>query len=247
MNFIKRLIPNNIKQEGKYILYDLLKIPYNRHGLPVVIMEWLSADKPITFIDIGASKGDFATSITKSYTIKKGILIEPLSSRIQGLNERFPNKAIFDILNLAVSDQSGEADFYDATEWNVMSSLLEIKPEFYEAHVLTSPGKKIKVQTETLDNIVGQRKLDLVDLLKIDVQGAEHLVLGSAENMLKKTKLVYSEVSYRPLYEGSSTFFDIYKLLNERNFRFVAISTAGKMNGEIIQGDALFVNNGLCP
>jgi hypothetical protein len=65
--------------------------------------------------------------------------------------------------------------------------------------------------------------------------------------MLKNTKLVYTEVPYRPLYEGSSTFFDIYRFLNERNFKFVAISIAGKMIGEIIQGDALFVNNNLCP
>ncbi|MBS1527522.1 MAG: FkbM family methyltransferase, partial [Bacteroidetes bacterium] len=85
------------------------------------------------------------------------------------------------------------------------------------------------------------------DLIKIDVQGAEHLVLSSAANTLKRTRLVYTEFSYRPMYEGSSTFFDIYNMLNAHNFRFVATETACRVNREIVQGDALFVNNAFYP
>ena len=102
----------------------------------------------------------------------------------------------------------------------------------------------LKVKTDKLDNLTSESGIGQIDLLKIDVQGAEHMVLHSGKNTLKRTKLVYIEFSYRPLYEGSSTFFDLYKIMTDNQFRLVNITPGFKgKDGELLQGDALFVNN----
>lgn len=246
MAFIKRLVPNSIKQEVKYFLQDLLKIRYNRFQLPVEIEDWVSRDKPITFIDVGACRGNFSYALSNTFDVKTGILIEPLPHLVPGLKSRFPNEQKFKVLNLAVSKEKGETEFY-FSELNEMSSLFEIKSEFYDPFVVTSAGEKIKVQMESLDNIAEQCRLEIIDLLKIDVQGAEHIVLESGPETLKRTKVVYIEVSYRPMYKDSSDFFDIYKFLNNKNFRFGGTTPVCTVNGELMQADAIFINNFLCP
>ena len=245
MGVLKKLISNNLKQEGKYLLYKLLKIPFNRVNLPVDIMTWLPKGKPINFVDIGGSKGEFSTSIVKFYDVNKGLIIEPIPHYIPILEGLFSDKTKYQILNIAVSDRVGESAFYITEDFDVLSSLFEIKDEYNKPFGIPVPVKTV-VKTDTLDNVVLKNNFDSIDLLKLDVQGAEHLVLKSGTNALKMTKLVYSEFSYKPMYEGSSTFFDLFRILTENNFRLVNTSSAYKLqNGEIVQGDALFVNNEL--
>ncbi|ASU33141.1 hypothetical protein MuYL_1243 [Mucilaginibacter xinganensis] len=203
----------------------------------------MGVNSPITFIDIGASKGEFSTALCKFYDVKKGVLIEPIIHNIDKLKEKFNDTSKFDIINVAVSDKTGQSEFFLSEDFDVLSSLFKIKDDHLSPFAISAPIKII-VNTETLDNIAKNSMLDIVDLIKIDVQGAEHLVLNSGLNILKSTKMVYTEFSYKPMYDSSSTFFDVFNILADNNFRMVNISTAYKLkNGEIVQGDALFINN----
>ncbi len=247
MNLFKGLLPNSIKQKGKNFLLDTLKIPYSRFGVPLEILKWLPNSQPITFLDIGASVGHFSLNICKKYKIEKGILIEPVSKLIPILENSFPDKKVFRIINAAISDINSEADFYVNDEFDSISSLLKIdigKPELMALNI--KEPIPTKIQTFTLDHVFTTQELTNIDLIKIDVQGAEHLVLKSAIETLKKTKMVYTEFSFKPLYDQSSTFFDLYKIFYENNFSLVNISPGYTApNGELLQGDALFVNKNL--
>ncbi|MDB5143942.1 MAG: hypothetical protein JWQ66_2655 [Mucilaginibacter sp.] len=245
MNWIKRIIPNKIKLEGKYFLMSLLKIPYNRCGLPVEIQEWLPNDKPITFIDIGASVGIFSETFAKYYSVNRGIIIEPLAIHIPVLHSKFHDKEKYSIFNLAISESAGEADFYTFDNFDYVSSFLKIKRDLMDLPGFNNKKEiTLKVKTDKLDHVISKCCIDKIDLLKIDVQGAEHMVLRSGYNTLKCTKLVYIEFSYKPLYEGSSTFFDLYKIMTDNHFRLVSVAPGFKAKDEeLLQGDALFVNN----
>ena len=50
-----------------------------------------------------------------------------------------------------------------------------------------STNEKETVHTRTLDSIVDELKLDRVDFIKIDTEGAEMQILRGSENTLKKT------------------------------------------------------------
>ena len=244
---IKRLIPNSIKLKGKYFLLDLLNIPYSRSNAPLEILTWLPKSKPIVFFDIGANIGHFAESICGEYEVKTGFLIEPVAKIIPQLEAKFPDREKFKVLNLAVADKNGETDFFINEDFDSVSSLLKIHNETDELRSLNiKTPTPTKVKTLTLDHIAAEYGLTDIDLIKIDVQGAEHLVLKSAIVTLKRTKVVYTEFSFKPLYENSSTFFDLYKIFYENDFVLVNISPGyASSNGELLQGDALFVNKRL--
>jgi FkbM family methyltransferase len=242
---LKRFIPNKLKQEGKYLLYKLAKVPYNREGVPLEILDWLPNTHPITFIDIGAAIGNFSIRISNHYKVNRAVLIEPVPYCMPILERQFSHKGIYSILNLAVSEKEGTIDFYISEGSEFVSSLLKLREDFNDISNLNfnEPHKTV-VETKTLDQIIQTENLDVIDLLKVDVQGAEHLVLSGGTNALKKTKLVYTEFSFKPMYTGSSIFIDIFKIMNDNNFRMVSISEGFKdIKGELLQGDALFVNN----
>ncbi|RYZ99917.1 MAG: FkbM family methyltransferase [Sphingobacteriaceae bacterium] len=244
MGIIKRLIPNHIKQKGKEFLMDVLKIPYSRYGVPLAILKWVKNDKPITFFDIGASVGHFSSGICKEYKIEKAILVEPVYLLIPGLESKFPDREIFHIMNIAVADSNDEADFYFNEEFDSISSLLRIDNGKEELSSLDIKEPALtKVITQTLDHITHTQQLNYIDLVKIDVQGAEHLVLNSGTETLKITRAVYTEFSFKPLYLNSSTFFDLYNMLYHNNFVLVSITPGfSAHSGELLQGDALFIN-----
>ncbi len=247
MKLIKRLVPNKIRQEISYLLKDLLKIKYSRTGAPTEILKWLPKGKSIVFFDIGANAGDFTNSICGEYQVEKAVIVEPLVKLTPILQKRFPNDEVFKILNIAVAESNDEQDFYVNDEFDAVSSLLKIRNESDELKSLNLKDPvSSKIQTRTLDHISKDLNLSHIDFIKIDVQGAEHLVLQSGTETLKITKLVYTEFSYTPLYEGSSTFFDLYKILYQNNFILVNVSPGhSAANGELLQGDALFINKGL--
>jgi FkbM family methyltransferase len=243
----KRLMPNSIKQHGKDFLYDLLKIPYSKFGVSLAILRWLPKSKPITFFDIGAKVGHFSLSLAGEYKIEQGFLVEPVLKIIPVIEKNFPDRTKFKIFNAAIADLAGETEFFVNEDADHVSSLLKIfnKNEELSSLNIAEPVST-KIKTLTLDHIVKEQKLSHIDLIKIDVQGAEHLVLQGGIETLKITRLVYTEFSYKPLYENSSTFFDLYKIFYENNFILVHTSNGySSANGELLQGDALFANKAL--
>ncbi len=247
MNPVKRLIPNSVKLKAKYFLLDILKVPYSRSNAPLEVLQWLPKGKPIAFFDIGANIGHFTQSICGEYQVKKAFLVEPVAKLIPTLENIFPDREKFKILNVAIADTVGETEFFINEEFDSVSSLLKINNESDELKSLNIlKPTSTKVKTLTMDHIVKEYQLDNIDLLKIDVQGAEHLVLKGASEALKITKVVYTEFSFKPLYEGSSTFFDLYKIMYDSDFVLASINSGyTSSTGELLQGDALFINKSL--
>ena len=238
---MKKLVPKIVKHYFRFYTSKLLNIPYNRHGVPNEIVEWLPLNSKITVVDIGASEGNFFMPLTKSYSINAAVLIEPLPNRVVELKEKYKDKYI--IVNRAVSDTVGQSEFFISEEFDYASSLLKFNAEVLQNMQLSQP-KKVIIETDTLDHIILEANIGNIDLIKIDVQGVEHSVIKSGTETLAKTKLIYVEVSYKMLYQNSSTFFEIYQLLTEQNFRMVNVSEGYKSaNGELLQSDVLFANN----
>jgi len=84
----------------------------------------------------------------------------------------------------------------------------------------------------------------MVDLLKLDVQGAEHMVLHGGQNTLSKTNMVWTEVSFKRLYEGACLHMEVYDLLARSGFALFELESGFRSaSGELLQADALFIRN----
>ena len=91
---------------------------------------------------------------------------------------------------------------------------LEVAPEIFF-------GRTIKVPAIRLDDWYKSIEGQSVDLLWLDLQGAELDVLKSGSNCLRNTKSLHIEVSLKPLYEGAPTFNEVDEFLREQGFHLV--------------------------
>ena len=102
--------------------------------------------------------------------------------------------------------------------------------------------ERIRCRVRTLDDLLLEVDwTEAIDLLKVDVQGAELLVLRGAERTLPRVRMVFVEVSFRPLYEGAAVFEEVYALLRENGLRMLSMEEGFRgTDGELLQADALF-------
>jgi len=114
------------------------------------------------------------------------------------------------------------------------------------------------VQTRRLDDIIEIKDLDL---LKIDVQGSELAVIGSARQKLKQAVAIQAEISFLPIYKEQPTAGDIDIELRRQGFiphAFVAFNKRmiaplfdpsnpyAAMN-QLVEADIVYVRNFMRP
>lgn len=88
--------------------------------------------------------------------------------------------------------------------------------DFDEYPALFQVTHTSQVRTRALDSITAVAGCAF---LKLDVQGAEHLILSAAPQTLATTMIVHTEVEFEPIYENQPLFGDIDRLLRHHGFR----------------------------
>lgn len=131
-----------------------------------------------SFVDVGCNKGDILRHAVRISPTGRHWAFEPLPELHSRLKSEFSSVNVF---NLALSDRRGETTFQHVISCPALSGLLKREMANSE-HVET-----INITTDTLDNIIGNSR---VDMIKIDVEGAELLVLRGAKGTIKRNKPV---------------------------------------------------------
>jgi len=229
-------------QYAKNKLKSLLKTS-QKDKIETYLTKYLSGFKSISIIDIGAHRGAFIDQLEKHYDIAKAVLIEPIAELSGFLQTKF-NRKNFIIFQNALSDKDRASIEFQINEFAETSSMLVFKSEMEElSNVNVKLAKKENVTSRTLDSIMEETQFPAIDLIKIDVQGVEHLVLKGGKDTLARTKYIWIELSFKPLYIGSSVFQDIYGLMEENGFILLEISPGHRSSSnELLQADALFAN-----
>jgi FkbM family methyltransferase len=81
------------------------------------------------------------------------------------------------------------------------------------------PAGETEIAVRTLDGWAADAGVNHVDVIKLDVQGAEVEVLQGAEDLLRTVRVIEAEVSFNPMYEGQALFGDVDAFLRARGFR----------------------------
>ena len=173
-------------------------------------------------VDLGANEGDFSGALLGIAPGARILAVEPGPQPRERLRRRLGSNANVEIREVAVAGQRGTATFRLTTH-DHNSSLLRPRPESQDAigggwEVLS----EIEVPTMTLDDLVGDRA---VDVLKLDVQGAEMEVIGGGRRVLARTRAVLLEMNLFSQYEGDATFDALHSQMTELGFELVNVST----------------------
>lgn len=241
-----------------YTKYDELPLEYSFERfikLPLPHEEGLDKlfDKNdrLCIFDIGMCEGEDTIRYLKKFPRSKVHSFEPIPNNVKIAKKnikKYSNKNSVIINNIALSDKNGSFDMYVSEgtptdikpikEWdygNKSSSLL--KPEkTKDVTPWLKFNKKIKVQTRTLFDYCIENKVDKIDLIHMDVQGAELMVLKGAKNMLKNIRSIWLEVEAVELYKGQPLKSDVENFMKKNGF-IKLIDTVNE-----VAGDQFYIN-----
>ena len=140
---------------------------------------------------------------------------------------------------MALSDKEGNLAFHIAD--NSLSSSYKIISENKQFQTL----KSIIVPSFPLDTIMfKENKIMEIDILKLDVQGAELDVLNGAKETIKKTKMIVVEQSVRSPYEGGSMYYEVDNYLRNEGFELLDIIITFRKDGLVLtEYDSIYIQN----
>jgi FkbM family methyltransferase len=129
------------------------------------------------FVDVGCNKGDILREAVKVAPYGTHWAFEPLPHLFADLQATFPKVNLF---NVALSDRIGTSEFAHVVSAPALSGFQHRRDD-------SRAVQQITVRTETLDGVLGSNRADMI---KIDVEGAELLVLRGAMQTIAGNKPV---------------------------------------------------------
>ena len=132
----------------------------------------------------------------------------------------------------AASDTTGRLSFYptnpDRTLTGIAggnpgaSSLFEVTGAYPEEAYAQD---RVEVDAIRLDEFCASRGIEEIDILWMDVQGAEQMVLKGLGAMLQRVKFIHLEAEFFEIYQGQALFPGIDAQLRAAGFELVGLTS----------------------
>ena len=127
----------------------------------------------MTFVDVGGNKGDFSLIAARATGDNARILcLEPEPGNIEWIGKSVAKNKYtsIEVIQAALAEKDGEETLFLGAKsgWH---TLIE-DPSLVVG--------ELKVTTRTLDGLLAERGIESVDIIKIDVEGAEDRVVAGA-------------------------------------------------------------------
>jgi len=213
------------------------------------LLKLFKKNDKLTILDIGGCEGEESIRYSRIFPFSSIYVFEPLPENQKLIAENLEKYKVENVtmMPVAVSDEKGVSQFYVSSghpehesnelDWdfgNKSSSLLSPEKENNQTWLLFD--KQINVNTVTLHSFFIENKIDEVDFIHMDVQGAELKVLMGAKDSIKKIKVIWLEVADIELYKGQPLRMDIENFMKDKGFYLVKSEIEGQV------GDQFYLN-----
>jgi len=229
-----------IRIPDDHVLYHLTRGSYE----PQEIRFFRSMLKPgDTALDIGANFGLYTILAAKQVGREGRVLAfepNPNSLRYLRLNILLNRQSRIEVVPVALSNEEGETEFICVSQ-GAYSAL----------KVGETPGttSAIRVRQTTLDAIAAAESLYLVDFVKMDVEGAELLVLQGGEEFFSRIPrpLVMCEFNDNRAAPYGHTSRDVYQWLRDRDYEWFRLSDNARLLAQSDETRYDYTNLVACP
>lgn len=190
---------------------------------------------PKTIVDGGAWHGDWNRMI-------KGIFPGSRVLSIEANAECAPYLNALEYEIALLGDKDGKSVPYYATNCgaDTGNSIFLEQTVYFSENFLSVR----ELPMTTLDTLCQSRGIHAVDFLKLDVQGAELIVLDGARDLLKTAEFVLLEVSILQYNAGAPLMADVTQYMDEAGFQMFDILETHFYSQYLNQIDILFVKKG---
>ena len=176
--------------------------------------------------DVGACHALESVELSKKYPNAKVYTFEANPVSYNVCLENTEGYDSITVINEAVNDYDGLCKFYPMdkektiTTWEDgnqgASSLYRANGQydFIEKYV----QYEIEVPCTRLDTFCEKNGIDKIDIIWMDLQGAELKALQSLGSLLDTVQIIHTELEMNPMYEGQCLFSDVNEYLTNNGF-----------------------------
>jgi len=212
-DFLRKYAPAWLKVIAKKALFQgyrlseaFYRLPIDKYDLQTTELIRKHLKKNSNCIDIGANMGHILMEIVAASPHGKHFAFEPIPDLYASLKKRFSKNTT--VFNCALSSKKGTTTFNYYPQRPAVSGIRERNNQVGQEPTL------LTVSMEKLDDVIPASVP--IDLIKIDVEGAEYEVLEGAKNLLKKSKpIVLFECGLGGADVYGTTPDDIFALFEE--------------------------------
>lgn len=192
-------------------------------------------------VDVGSNQGQWLSSALYFLQPSRVMAFEPDPLPFKLLQQWAASRPTVELYQMALGESADELPFHRMAD-ALFSSLLQPSASMAKDYGASRVAirQTIQVPVRTLESLLPSGR---IDLLKLDVQGAERRVLAGAAECLKRTRVIMIETNLVSHYEGDDLFGDLFLLLGQYGFRFWTMSAPFYSSaGQAMWADAVFVH-----
>jgi FkbM family methyltransferase len=197
-----------------------------------------------TIFDVGAHQGGLTKWFLEVFPDSTIYAFEPDPRNFGPLSRNAETQPRVHPFQIALSNKAGLTDFHLGAADYTSSLFPRAKNDRrYFPKDFTMLGTE-KVVTDTLDGFCANR-IDQIDILKMDTQGAELDILRGSTGLLSSGSIfiIVSEFFFIPHYEGAPLLNEIWTHLHTFSYELFDLCKGPYgSNGQIRYGDAIFVS-----
>lgn len=190
---------------------------------------------PTAIVDVGAFRGDWTRFAKDLFPDARVLMVEPQAQwwpQLRDVASHTPGLSLTP--ELLGAEEGRQTVFF---EMSTGSSMFEEQS--------TAPRERVTKTTRTLASVLASRpEFARIDLLKIDVQGAELEVLKGAGDYLDRCECVLAECSLIQTNTDCPLVADVIAFMSAHDFRLLDICSLVRRKDLMLwQSDLLFVKN----
>ncbi len=220
-----------------HIMKRLLQFREYESWLAVLARRVVDPSKDV--IDVGANVGLFTVLSADLINNDRTVLaIEPVESALGYLKANILRNKKEDKVKVYEGVASDKVGHY---EMNVIPGMEEYSSlgDLVHPEIGDNTSMKNRVNGETIDNLVERYSL-APGFIKIDAEGAEHLVFrGASETLKNHQPVILSELSDNLLNTQGDTSADIFQYLMRLSYSLFNVDSLDPIDSEIFEGNFL--------
>jgi FkbM family methyltransferase len=181
---------------------------------------FLLRDYPARIIFDGGANIGYVTAIYRKRFPQAHIFaFEPAPAVYEVLSERFASDENVKCFPLVLSEVSAETTFYVNPKTG--SSSIHMPTDFNINRYGLKTPQPINTNSITLDDFCKSNNIEQIDILKLDIEGAEVQALSGARDLLQESRIgiIYTEATLVALYNNNQLFGDLITMLKEYDYR----------------------------
>ena len=214
--------------------------------MPLAILRQVVGRPDPVIFDVGAASGASVERYLATFEAPTIHCFEPQAQAFSALYHRFGRRERIHLNNLALAERTGAATLHRAN-LDETASLLQFASDSWwmRSQNMTAEGATT-VALDTLDHYCAERAVAAIDLLKLDVQGAEPECLRGAQATLAAgaIRIIHLEIILTGLYERRGSFGAIEAEIAPYGFRLHTLfDILIAPEGELLQLDAVYVRS----